>query len=273
MPAEAQAIEYTTVTVGIACLVQQMLQRLEIVSTIDRVRRFQPEVPAPDGTLAQVIILNRMSLDPRPLYELGEWASERGIDRLLGIEAAWLDDDRLGALLDGIADHQVTIWSGILAHALQQYSVDLAELHGDTTSVYCEGSYQEQDGTPKGGGGRSPQRLKGYNKDGKRHKLQMVLSLITSGHTPLWFGPWNGNQTDNGVDVPDMTALRQRLLVPENALLIGDRKLATEPNLLAFCRQRQLFRAAHPWTATTKQEWRTTAAQIAAGEREWRPVA
>src|SRR5207245_8796962 len=113
------------------------------------------------------------------------------------------------------------------------------ELHADTTSVYFEGSYQEKDGTPKGGGVRSLQLLKGYNKDGKRHKLQMVLSLITSGHTPLWFCPWNGNQSDNGVYVPDMTALRRTLLVPENALLIGDRKQATEESMHGWYPWRQ----------------------------------
>jgi transposase len=271
MPVEA--IEYTTVTVGIGCLLQQMLQRLEVASIIDRVLRFQPEVPTTYGTLAQVIVINRMSLDPRPLYELEEWAAQHGIDRLLDLRAEWLDDDRLGALLDGIADHQVAIWSAVLAAARQHFPLDLEELHADTTSVYFEGSYPEKDGAPKGGGVRIPQLAKGYNKDGKRHKLQMVLSLITSGHTPLWFRPWNGNQSDNGVYVPDMTELRRTLLVPDNALLIGDRKLATEPNLLAFCRQRQLFLAPHPWTERTKCAWRQTAARIAAGEATWEPVA
>lgn len=273
MPVKAQAVEYTTVTVGIACLLQQMLQRLQVAAIIDGVLRCQPEVATTYGTLAQVIIINRMSLDPRPLYELGEWAAEHGIDRLLGIDAAWLDDDRSGALLDGIADHQVTIWSAVLANARDQFGLDLDELHADTTSVYFEGSYQERDGTPKGGGERIPQIRKGYNKDGKRHKVQMVLSLITSGHTPLWFRPWNGNQSDNGVYVPDMQALRRTLLMPENALLIGDRKLATEPNRLAFCREGQLFLASHPWTESAKRVWRQTAARLEAGEVAWRPVA
>ncbi len=58
MPAEAQAIEYATVTVGIGCLLQPMLQRLEVASILDRVLRFQPEVPTTYGTLAQVIIIN-----------------------------------------------------------------------------------------------------------------------------------------------------------------------------------------------------------------------
>src|SRR5438046_9994725 len=97
MPAEAQAIEYTTVTVGIGCLLQQMLERLEVPAIIDRVLRFQPEVPTTYGTLAQVLIINRMSLDPRPLYELGEWPAQHPIDRLLAIEAEHSHDGGVGA--------------------------------------------------------------------------------------------------------------------------------------------------------------------------------
>ena len=59
-----------------------------------------------------------------------------------------------------------------------------------------------------------------------------------------------------------MPALRRTLLLPENALLIGDRNMATAPNMLAFCRQRQLFLAAHPGTATTKDAWRESAARL-----------
>jgi len=33
------------------------------------------------------------------------------IDHFLGIQADWLDDDRLGAMLEGLADHAVEIWS------------------------------------------------------------------------------------------------------------------------------------------------------------------
>jgi transposase len=273
MATRAQVREYTTVTVGIGCLLQQIMQRLEIVPILDGVLRHQPNVPTTYGTLAQVILINRLSLDPQPLYALGTWAAEHGIDHLLNLRAEWLDDDRLGALLDGIADHQVTIWSKVLGNAGKHFPFDLAQLHADTTSIYFTGRYQEEDGTPKGGGARIPRLLKGYNKDGKPHHLQMVLSLITSGHTPLWFCPWNGNQPDNGVYVPDVTALRQTLLLPENALLIGDRKLTSEANIGALCRQRQRFLAPHAWTPSVKGAWRQMEARLAAGEVAWQPVA
>ena len=57
----------------------------------------QPEIGASYGTLAQVVIINRLSFDPQPLYTLGEWAKQHGIDRLLeismpgiGLENRWM---------------------------------------------------------------------------------------------------------------------------------------------------------------------------------------
>ena len=91
----------------------------------------------------------RMSLNPQPLYQLADWVARHGIDRLLGIQATWLDDDRLGAMLDGLAAHQVAIWSTIVGHALREFQPDLAWLHSDTTSVYFEDRYEDDEGAPK----------------------------------------------------------------------------------------------------------------------------
>jgi len=114
--------------------------------------------------------------------------------------------------------------------------------------------------------------VEGYNKDGQRHKVQIVLSLITSGRTPVWYHPWDGNQTDEAVYAADLSDLRQTMLVPENAVLIGDRKLCNQDTMVNFCQQRQYFLGAHPWTETAKAVWVETSAQLAAGERPWRTV-
>jgi|GEM_PF-6788953 len=55
----------------------------------------RPEIGCSYGTLAQVVIINRLSFEPQPLYALKAWAKLHGLDRFLGIDAAWLDDDRL----------------------------------------------------------------------------------------------------------------------------------------------------------------------------------
>lgn len=266
--------EYRTVMVGGAYLVKALLKKLNVAEVIDQALPHQPEIAASYGQLAEVVITNRLTFRPEPLVHMAAWAAEQGLDRVFGVQAAWLDDDRLGALLDGLADHQVDIWSGVLQHAVKTFGLDLSELHDDTTSVYFEGAYEDDAGQPLGGGERVPLLVEGYNKDGQRHKVQMVLSLIvTPERVPAWYHPWDGNQTDEAVYAVDLAELRRTLLVPANAVLIGDRKLCHQDTLLKFCQQQQRFLGAHPWTETAKACWEETCAQLAAGELAWQDVA
>jgi hypothetical protein len=205
MPAQTQqSDEYQTLVVGGAYLVKGLLQRLRVVEAIDQALTHPPEAGATYGQLAQVVITNRLTFTPAPLVHLADWAAEHGLDRVFGLEAAWLDDGRLGAMLEGLADQQVDIWSRVVQRAVDRFKIDLSELHSDTTSVYFEGAYEGDDGQPLGGGERVPLMVEGYNKDGQRHKVQFVLSLITAGRTPVWYRPWEGNQTDEAVYVADL---------------------------------------------------------------------
>jgi transposase len=280
MPAKVKAAqaapaagEYRTVLVGGAYLVKALLKKLKVAEAIDQVLTYQPEIDASYGQLAEVVITNRLTFTPEPLVHLGDWAAERGIDRVFGLNAAWLDDDRLGAMLDGVADHQVDIWSGVLANAVKAFGLTLDELHDDTTSVYFEGDYEDAAGHPLGGGERVPLMVEGYNKDGQRHKVQIMLSLIvTPDRVPVWYHPWDGNQTDEAVYAADLAELRRTLLAPVNAVLIGDRKLCNQATLLKFCQQHQRFLGAHPWTPRAQTVWAETAAQLAAGHLAWQSV-
>jgi transposase len=267
MLSQTQPVEYQTLVVGAAPLLKHLLDRLGVAQAIDQALRYQPDIPTTYGTLAQVIIVNRMTFQPQPLYALAEWAAQHGIDRLFDLQAAWLDDDRLGAMLDGLAKHQVTIWSTLLTAAVQRCQLDVEWLHADTTSIYFEGAY-EQEGQPKDGDERIPRLLEGYNKDGQRNKLQFVLSLITAGRVPLWFRPWDGNQSDDAVYLADLTELRKSVLLPATAVLIGDRKLCNRDTLLAFSRQHQQFLAAHPWTVSAQATWRA----LQDGQLHWSEV-
>jgi hypothetical protein len=96
--------------IGAAPLVKAILDQFGVVQTIDGFLEHQPEVPTIHGALAQVIIVNRMSLQPQPLYQLGSRAQEHGIHRLLDVDPAWLDGDRLGAMLEALADQQDSNW-------------------------------------------------------------------------------------------------------------------------------------------------------------------
>lgn len=220
-----EKVEYRTLQIGAASLVKELLDRLGVVKAIDNTLKYQPEIGGTYGELAQVIVINRMSFAPKPLYEMAEWAERHGIDRVLGIQAEWLDDDRLGAMLEGLAKHQVEIWSAIIGKAVEEFKIELEWLHSDTTSVYFEGVYEDQHGEPKQEE-HAPLLVKGYNKDGKPKNVQYILSLVTHKRLPLWYK-------------------------------------------LGFCRTKQFFLAAHPWTSTAKEVWKRTHQELQAGQREW----
>lgn len=265
--------EYDTIVVGVAYLVKGILQRLGFVPIVDEALQSQPVIETTYGNLAQIIVANRLTFQPVPLYHLSAWAAEQGMTHVFGIEAEWLDDDRMGALLEGLADHQVSIWSGLVGNALRHYKIAPEFLHADTTSVYFEGQYEGENGQPRQESGeRVPMLVEGYNKDGRRNKVQLVLSLITGGRVPLWYRPWDGNQADAPVYLADMTALRETLLATGNTILIGDRKLCNEETMVTFCRQRQLFIGAHPWTDTAKAVWLDTWQELQAGRLTWSAV-
>ena len=145
MPAEA-CTEYDTLVVGAAYLVKGILQRLGFVSIVDEALQSQPMIETTYGNLAQIIVANRLTFQPKPLYHLGDWAAEHGMTHVFGIEATWLDDNRMGAMLEGLADHQVSIWNGVVGNALRYYKIAPEFLHADTTSVYFEGQYEDENG-------------------------------------------------------------------------------------------------------------------------------
>jgi len=268
-------IEYETLQIGAALLVRSLLKELGVVQAIDSALSVQPEINATYGHLLQVIIVNRLSLNPQPLYRIGEWSAQYGIDRLFGIDAAWLDDDRLGAGLETVADHQVEIWVAIIKRARQRFKLPLDELHGDTTSIYFEGNFDgdqeakpDQQAKPE----RIPELRLGYNKDGQRDKKQMVLSLLNVRRVPVWYSPWDGNHSDDGVCWSDLKELGKHVLLPKNCLLIGDSKICQRKTMLDCCRANQRFLAPHPWSPPAKAVWIETAAKIQAGRLNWEPL-
>lgn len=272
MMSEAKtSTEYETVQIGAALLARALLKDLGVANAIDQAVRSQPEIEATYGHLLQAIILNRLTFDPQPLYRMSEWAAQHGIEGLLGIDAAHLDDDRLGAGLDAIATHQIEIWAAILKRARQRFKLPMEELHGDTTSIYFEGDF-DQTNVEAGQIERVPHLCIGYNKDGQRDKKQMVLSLLCAKRVPVWFSPWDGDRNDNGVCLNDLKHLRKHLLLPENALMIGDSKVCQAETMLELCRQNWRFLAPHPWTPTAKTAWRETWEKIESGLLAWQPL-
>jgi len=130
------------------------------------------------------------------------------IDKFLGIEAAWLDDDRLGALMEALAKHAAKIWQKVIVRAIAQFSVVLEWLHADTTSVYLKvptkmskvSLSMKPYATAFGGrlqqGRQTAKRAVRAEPDSQPARTLAVPS-------------WDGNQSDDGVYLADLNSLRQ----------------------------------------------------------------
>ncbi len=66
----------------------------------------------PLGTLAEILILNRM-LNPKALMRVGEWAKKAGVAEYYGVSAEQLNDDLLGRALERLSEYQARGRGGV----------------------------------------------------------------------------------------------------------------------------------------------------------------
>jgi transposase len=173
-----QNLQLVSKVVGPLPLLNSFLGRLQIerflgkfVPAGDRRQRLAPAVGL--GVLLRNIMLAR-----RPLYGLAEWA-QRYESTLLGLSTdvpEYFNDDRVGRCLAALfrAD-RATLMTEIVVHAVEEFDLELTELHNDSTTVTFTGQYSQADGTPVRG--RPTHRITyGVNKDHRADLKQLRAS-------------------------------------------------------------------------------------------------
>lgn len=200
---------------------------LERVPSGDRRQKLAPAVGL--GVLLRNILIAR-----RPLYGLAEWAS-RFEPALLGMPAeapAYFNDDRVGRCLDVLfRSDRASLMTEIVVHAVEEFDLDLTELHNDSTTVTFTGQYVEADGKPAQG--RPTHRItQGHNKDFRPDLKQLLFILTTTaeGAVPIFSHVDHGNTTDDTTHIRTWESLR-KLTGTANFLYVADCKLATAQNL------------------------------------------
>jgi transposase len=131
-------------------------------------------------------------------------------------------------------------WTAIVLGATQAYGVCLDQLHSDVTHIAFEGSYDvlappEQD-TP------GPRITYGFSgkEDPPRKQLTVSVSVAADGALPAWYQVADGNAADCRAYPAHLAAVREHLQL-DQPLMIGDSKLVTRSNMLAFCRVNARF--------------------------------
>ena len=204
---------------------------IERIGLRDLLARFLPskknlKYPHADAIL---LFVRNILLERQPLYKLSEWTA-RFDPHLVGLGDAHpslLNDDRVGRSLDVLFDaDRASMLTNIVLKAIEEFSIDLSQLHNDSTTVTVYGEYKSSRSTRKGK--TSIALLHGFNKDHRQDLKQLLFTLTVSrdGAVPIHYKGYDGNTTDDQTHIYTWEALR-RLTGRSDFIYVADSKLCT----------------------------------------------
>lgn len=237
---DIEVVESVTKTIGSLALAYPYLQRLSVAETIDALTTTGKERGVSTGTVLEVLVLNRLAVRPTPISKVSQWAQTQAIEEVYGIAAEALNDDRIGRALDEIHPHLQDAWAMLVLQGVAAYGICLDQLHSDVTRVAFEGDYRGA--VPPTAEAAGPTITYGFTgkEDPTRKQLTVSLSVAADGAIPAWYQVADGNAADCRAYPAHLAAVREHLHL-DQPLLIGDSKLVTRGNMLAFCRAQARF--------------------------------
>ncbi len=209
-------------------VIRKFCDRLGLASIVNDYIPLSPQAPVGLGETMVALVMNKLT-DPQPLYQLELWAEEYGSEQLLGIRPDELTDDRVGRLLDQLAENAESIKAAVCLRAVEVFGLDVGRIHWDITTVEFEGSYDNQDSL-------WPLLTYGYDPRGSgKHKQVRVANLVVGdgevGGLLHKTYPGNTNDVNTVTDYLSLFCeLRDRLGKPPR--LVGDSKLLSHAGMV-----------------------------------------
>lgn len=159
------------------------------------------------GKLALLVVLVRLAHQGSRLSAV-RWAEDHAVAEVLGLSP--FDEDDLYAALDDLCARQEKIERTLYQRYLRRRAAPPALFLYDVTSSYLEGEHNALGEF-------------GYNRDGKRGKLQIVIGLLADPEgEPLAVRVFAGNTADP-VTVADRIKLVKEQFGVEELVFVGDR--------------------------------------------------
>ena len=184
-------------------IVAGLIDEIEIVELINQKLGVDNWEKIATGQVIKALILNGLGMVSRPLYLFSQFFEDKAIEKLLGtgINSEYLNDDKIGLLMDGIYKLGLTnlfIEIGLLV--IKKFKVDTSYAHLDSTSFHLHGEYNNIE-TSENDQERPILITKGYSSDHRPDLKQCVLDLIVSSDSgiPLFMRTGDGNESDKAV--------------------------------------------------------------------------
>lgn len=260
-------VEFETRTIGPLVLTTPVFQRLGFREIVNRYCPIAEQADMDYGLVAELVSQSRLS-DPGALYDLVDWAERYAISDLYPeVERAeQLNDDRAARMLDAVYDQRALIWGDLIANAARLYQVDLQRLHADTMAMTFAGLFANQ-AAEEG----VPHLEPGYNPQGEWvRQLKLFALAAGDGGLPVWFDALDGGTGDSTTYAPQFAAFCEHarlsnFLPLEEIILIGDRKMPTEENQLAWLR----LGLGYIGPVTMQEHHRQTLRELLAAGQSW----
>lgn len=236
-------------------IVAGLVDELGLVEYLNERVGVDPRERVSIGVVVKAMILNGLGFVSAPLYLFEQFFVGKATEHLLGegIEAALLNDDRLGRGLDqlyaaGVSD----LFVGLALKARQQFAIESQSAHFDATSFAVAGEYAS---IPESlvQGAPVPIRLThGYSRDHRPDLKQFVMNLVCwgDGDVPALIALADGNQSDKACFADLLLAFQQQWQF--DGLYVADSALYSEDNLQALSGLQWLTRV--PLTVKSARE-------------------
>jgi transposase len=166
-----------TCDVGALPIINRILERMRLSDILKQclpTDDLRTQLPTHRGLL---VLVRNILIAREPVYGVGQWASSYapGLFDMRHHEVERLNDDRVGRCLDRLFDAlDADLIMKVVRQVIDQFQINLDELHNDSTSVSFYGAYSEAEEEGRVRGRRTLAITFGHSKD-HRPDLKQLL--------------------------------------------------------------------------------------------------
>ncbi|EQD46046.1 IS4 family transposase, partial [mine drainage metagenome] len=181
-----------------------------------------------------MILLKNIILEREPLYGIAKWVT-RFESSLLGLsqdQLVHVNDDRIGRTLDVIFDSdRGSMITEIAKRTMKNFGIGTDEFHNDSTTITFTSSYEDAEGSDKGGK-QSAKITYGHNKDHRPDLKQLLWTMtVSADHSvSVHYTALDGNTQDSETHKDTWNFIRELCGIPD-FLYVADSKLCSRDNM------------------------------------------
>jgi transposase len=245
-------------------IIAGIVDEIGIVEVIDKEIGTDLREKVSAGQIVKAMIINCMGFLTAPLYLFSEFFEGKATEHLIGagIKAEYLNDSRIGRVLDQIYEYGITILFVKIASLMaNRFKIETKIAHIDGTSMAVHGKYLqseetgieqnsdvnmllEQDSLLEGRQKKDEEDLEpvsinithGYSRDHRPDLKQYTLSLLTTEAEgiPLFMQVGSGNELDQKAFVKMIKEFKSQWTDAAPSVYVMDAAFYTESNLSEF---------------------------------------